>query len=207
MINNIDEKSKYEKRRTKVLNDVIKLMRKLNNIEVNRQELFAIIPKDYFKEDVYLYKPLYSELEQDTIFLIKDSASSYVPYTEPKPTPTKVNKMYVKLYGYVGKKTFDYDDMGNELFTVKDLKNFKSFLKKVEKDFDSEKRERKWTFRIAIISLVVTALSFIFGGNGIRSWTNTRKKTNQIGIPTEVSYVELGGQSRAYDQGTAEIKP
>ena len=56
-----NEKNKNEKRRTKVLNDVIKLMRKLHNVEVNRQELLDVLPDDY-KRNEYLYKPLYSEL-------------------------------------------------------------------------------------------------------------------------------------------------
>jgi predicted permease len=51
-------------------------------------------------------------------------------------------------------------------------------LKKVEKDFDSERRERKRNFCIAIVSLIFVALSFIFGGNGIRTWFSKSEVSN-----------------------------
>lgn len=106
---------------------------------------------------------------------MKDTAHENTLYANPEPIPTKVNEMYVKLYGYVNKETFD-DCLGNELFTVKDLKQLKSFLEKTEKDFDLEKNERKRNFVMAVLGLIFSSiavvfaiLTFVFGGNGILS--------------------------------------
>lgn len=158
--------------RTKILKDVIKLMRKLHGVKVLRDELFKVLPEQYKKTE-FLYKHLYSELEQDTVLLMKDTAPENTFSAKPEPVPTKVNEMYVKLYGYVNKETFD-DCSGNELFTVKDLKQLKSFLEKTEKDFDLEKNERKRNFVMAVfglifssIAVVLATLTFVFGGNGI----------------------------------------